>query len=227
MSGIKCEANYKKTGLRCTSAARYSCETGNFCGIHVPASKKLDKYLIGTTVKEQTENVPVQNTIRFYSNVGGPYKAFSNFAPISFPYREIMWSSSEQAFQFMKFYYEKDGEDEMNRRLHEHCTLIANTQSPAKCKELGKSRDVPIRSDWDQTGNDKFSIKDRFMFEILLAKFGYDREARDLLLSTGDKILEEASPRDNYWGTGSDRNGKNRLGQILMMLRSHFRELSV
>jgi N-glycosidase YbiA len=225
MSGIKCEANYKKTGLRCTSNAKYTCETGNFCGVHVPASRKNDQYLIGSTSKknELPERPIVSNTVRFSNNVSGPYKVFSNFAPITFLYRDITWSSSEQAFQCMKFYYEKEGDSETNKKLYEYCVLIVNTSSPAKCKELGMTKDLPIRNDWDQIENGIFSVKDRFMFEIVLAKFGYNREARDLLLSTEDKILEEASPSDNYWGT--DGTGKNRLGQILMMIRTHFRKL--
>ena len=45
------------------------------------------------------------------------------------------------------------------------------------------------------------------------------RRTRDYsryLLQTGDKILIEDSPYDNFWGVGSDGKGRNQLGRCLM-----------
>jgi ribA/ribD-fused uncharacterized protein len=68
-----------------------------------------------------------------------------------------------------------------------------------------------------------------------LAKFGQHPELREFLLSTGDRVLVEASPYDRIWGVGmgptnpdvhrpSAWRGKNLLGFALMEVREHFRD---
>jgi ribA/ribD-fused uncharacterized protein len=68
-----------------------------------------------------------------------------------------------------------------------------------------------------------------------LAKFGQHPDLRAFLLSTGDRILVEASPFDRIWGVGMGRNnadvfrpsawrGKNLLGFALMDVREVLRE---
>lgn len=68
-----------------------------------------------------------------------------------------------------------------------------------------------------------------------LAKFGDEanRELRERLLGTGDKVIVEASPRDRVWGIGfgekralevKERWGLNLLGVALMKTRDKLRE---
>lgn len=63
-----------------------------------------------------------------------------------------------------------------------------------------------------------------------LAKFSQDENLKEFLLSTGDKIIVEASPYDSIWGIGmgvKDENiedptawkGENLLGFALMEVR--------
>jgi ribA/ribD-fused uncharacterized protein len=63
-----------------------------------------------------------------------------------------------------------------------------------------------------------------------LAKFSQHDDLRDFLLSTGQRVLVEASPYDLIWGIGLDRNhpnarmpsrwrGRNLLGFALMEVR--------
>jgi len=54
-----------------------------------------------------------------------------------------------------------------------------------------------IRSDW-HTG----TVKDDVMADVLMAKFGNDPMLKNMLLTTGDRKLIEASPVDAYWGWG-------------------------
>lgn len=77
-----------------------------------------------------------------------------------------------------------------------------------KYKKLG----VNIRPDWEE-------VKEDVMLAILKKKFS-DPYMKQLLLSTGDKMLVENSPYDSYWGSAN--NGKNRLGYLLMKVRSEF-----
>lgn len=67
-----------------------------------------------------------------------------------------------------------------------------------------------------------------------LAKFSQNEDLRHFLLSTGDKILVEASPKDTIWGIGFDEfapeatnpalwNGENLLGFALMEVRDRLK----
>jgi len=42
---------------------------------------------------------------------------------------------------------------------------------------------------------------------------------RETLLATGDSTIVEHTKNDAYWGDGGDGTGKNRLGEILMLVR--------
>jgi predicted NAD-dependent protein-ADP-ribosyltransferase YbiA (DUF1768 family) len=44
-----------------------------------------------------------------------------------------------------------------------------------------------------------------------------------MLISTGDATIVEHSAYDNYWGDGGDGSGENRLGELLMQIRSGFK----
>jgi ribA/ribD-fused uncharacterized protein len=68
-----------------------------------------------------------------------------------------------------------------------------------------------------------------------VAKFSQNEKLRDFLLSTGDKILVEASPKDNVWGIGLDEEspdaanpkrwpGTNLLGFALMEVRDKIKD---
>lgn len=68
-----------------------------------------------------------------------------------------------------------------------------------------------------------------------VAKFSQNEKLRGFLLSTGDKILVEASPKDNVWGIGLDEEsldavnpkrwpGTNLLGFALMEVRDKIKD---
>jgi len=70
----------------------------------------------------------------------------------------------------------------------------------------------------------------------VLLKFSQNRKLGDILLSTGDALLAEASPSDTRWGIGlgaSDPRardpqawqGTNWLGEVLMDARQELRKL--
>jgi ribA/ribD-fused uncharacterized protein len=53
----------------------------------------------------------------------------------------------------------------------------------------------------------------------LRAKFD-NLALRNALINTGGKLLVEASPYDYYWGCGASGTWQNKLGKLLMALRS-------
>jgi hypothetical protein len=147
-------------------------------------------------------DIPV---IEFYSKTP-QYKEFSNFFPVKLSLDGSVWPTVEHYFQAMKFPANPEYQESIR---------IATTAAVAK--RLGKTREFPLRSDWN-------TYRDTVMYAALKEKFSERHpELRDKLLATGDAILKEASPMDNYWGIGRSKKGQNKLGQLLMKIRSELR----
>lgn len=88
--------------------------------------------------------------------------------------------------------------------------------TPREAAAIGRDRTLPIRPDWEQ-------VKEDVMRVALRAKFTQHANIRRLLLDTGDAILVEHTRNDRYWGDGGDGSGRNRLGVLLMELRTQLR----
>jgi ribA/ribD-fused uncharacterized protein len=145
------------------------------------------------------------NRILFY-RVNEPYGEFSNFAPCPVKLKGHTWPTTEHYFQAQKF------------ANSEHEDVIRKTKSPMIAARLGRSRNLPLRKDWE-------SVKDNVMREALRAKFTQHADLRALLLGTGDATLVEHTEKDHYWGDGGNGTGKNRLGQLLMELREQLERI--
>jgi len=141
--------------------------------------------------------------IYFYSTREA-FGEFSNFAKFGIEMDGQWWPTTEHYFQAQKF------EDEAYREK------IRTAPAPKIAADLGRSRDVPMRPDWDQ-------VKDDVMLRAVRQKFQTHAELRELLLSTGKEDIVENAPGDYYWGCGKDGTGKNRLGQVLQQVRSELR----
>ena len=144
-------------------------------------------------------------TIYFYSNREEPYGCFSNFSAHGFNLDEAWWRTSEHYFQAQKFIGTP------------HVEQIRLVLTPKDAARMGRERDRPLRSDWEQ-------VKDDVMLKAVLCKFQTHADIREILLSTGNQLIVENSPIDYYWGCGADGSGKNKLGQILMQVRDLLRQ---
>lgn len=142
--------------------------------------------------------------IRFYSSKTA-YAEFSNFSPHGFEIDGRYWPTVEHYFQAQKF---PDHPDYQER--------IRQATTPKQAKSLGRTREVPIRLDWER-------VKEEVMRRALQAKFGSHAELRGILIETADRPLIEDAPTDSYWGSGRAGTGKNRLGVLLMELRAALR----
>ena len=105
---------------------------------------------------------------------------------------------------------------------------ILEAETPREAKKLGRQVQGFIQKDWDME-----------CFGVVVAgnrlKFSQHEEARHHLLSTGNKILVEASPYDKVWGIGMAQDdcratnpalwdgGQNLLGLALMRVRAELR----
>lgn len=94
--------------------------------------------------------------------------------------------------------------------------LVHDAATPADAKALGNDPAYPHRADWD-------TWKLMAMRRGVFYKFMQHKDLRDLLLSTGDKVLHENSMVDYYWGIGEDKTGLSMLGKELMALREELR----
>ena len=148
------------------------------------------------------EDIPMGKTIYFYTKTG-PYYELSNFSPFGFCADDTFWPTVEHYFQAQKF-----GDPDYRER-------IRTCGPPKQAKVLGQTREIPLRDDWD-------SVRDEVMLFALRLKFESPK-LQSLLLDTGDRDLVESSPYDYYWGSGRDGSGKNRLGELLMQVRSEVR----
>lgn len=149
----------------------------------------------------------------------GPEDFCSNFYSCKFrePETGFEYFCSEQCFMMRKAAFFHD--EEIIERMK-----VANTAK--KVKALGRKV-----KDFDE---EAFSaVRAQLMREAVLLKFGQNPELKQMLLDTGDKTLVEASPYDQLWGAGWDKEqcaaqpgawpGRNLLGEVLMGVRETLR----
>lgn len=139
-------------------------------------------------------------TIYFYTK-NDEYGEFSNFSNHGIEVDGVWWKTVEHYFQAQKF-------DDSEYR-----DQIRNSHTAKQAAELGRSRKVPIRSDWEL-------VKDGIMADAVLKKFQTHRNLKELLVSTGEIEIVENAPGDYYWGAGKDGTGLNKLGNILVEVRA-------
>jgi ribA/ribD-fused uncharacterized protein len=152
-------------------------------------------------MKEEETSMPIY----FYSAREEPYGCFSNFSAHGFELDGAWWPTSEHYFQAQKF------------AGTPRCDQIRGAQSARIAAHMGRSRQHPLRSDWEQ-------VKDEIMRKAVLKKFETHADIRAILLGTGNERIIESAPNDYYWGYGADGSGKNKLGLILMEVRKILRE---
>lgn len=143
------------------------------------------------------------DTITFYGTKEA-YGFLSNFAAYPITLKGKVWPTTEHYFQAQKF------------AGTEHEEAIRLAKSPMVAARMGRSRQRPLRPDWE-------TAKDDIMREALRAKFGQHADLREKLLATGDATIVEHKARDRYWADGGDGSGLNRLGVLLMEVRAELR----
>jgi GTP cyclohydrolase II len=140
-------------------------------------------------------------TIRFYHS-DQPWGELSNFSNHAVFLRDRIWPSVEHFYQGQKFV----------DTVHEEA--IRCCRSPILAKQHASELATESRrQDWP-------FVKEAVMLEGLRAKFRQHPDMRELLLRTGDRVLVEHSKNDGYWGDAGNGTGKNRLGHLLMHVRT-------
>lgn len=133
------------------------------------------------------------------------YGFLCNFSAHGFVIGGVYWRTAEHFFQAQKFLDT------------EYAERIRAVRTPGEAKNLGRTRKIPIRTDWE-------NVKVDVMRQAVLAKFTTHEELRERLLATGNQEIVENAPGDTFWGCGKFGNGQNWLGRILMECREQLRD---
>lgn len=138
----------------------------------------------------------------------------SQWYPCRFEVEGVTYTSAEQYMMAEKA--KLFGDEEIRAE-------ILNTDDPRMCKALGRKVKNFDKAVWDKE-------KEHIVRKGNTKKFLQNSALRNFLLSTGDKVLVEASPTDRVWGIGMGKNnpdaldpqkwrGQNLLGFALMNVR--------
>jgi len=142
----------------------------------------------------------------------------SNWHGCEFTYMGKQFKNTEQAFMWEKARYFED---------YETANLILKTPNPSDNKKLGRK----VKGFKPETWMIYSYI---FMVAVNYCKYSQNEDLKKVLLSTGDKVIVEASPYDKIWGIGmhwedddcldeTKWKGMNLLGKALMHLRKEFK----
>jgi ribA/ribD-fused uncharacterized protein len=134
------------------------------------------------------------------------FYVFSNFSSFKINWQEKLWTTSEHAYQASKFV----------RTSPALAQSIFDAKSAHEAYKLAKDHVNYLPKNWDK-------IKSDIMIDICRHKLEQHPYVRHKLLQTGNLLLVEDSPKDSFWGWGSDKKGKNELGKIWMKLRKEIK----
>jgi N-glycosidase YbiA len=144
---------------------------------------------------------------------------FSNFFPKGVDYQNNSFKTAEHAFQATKFAYTAQ-DPQLNQKVQDVFNKILNADTPKQASEIAQNNQTLVRGDWHQKGASGFTKKEEVMLAIVKDKFTRHPNLREKLLKTGSVKIVEDSPKDSFWGRGADHKGENKLGRILMKIRS-------
>ena len=139
-----------------------------------------------------------EKQIFFYEH---EFYVFSNFSSFKLEWKGYDWMTSEHAYHSEKF-----SDVEIIEKLK-------NARSAHEAMEVAYANKDKYRKDW---GDVKLGI----MKDILRAKVAQHPYVKKKLLQSGDKELVEDSWRDDFWGWGPNKDGKNHLGKLWMEIRN-------
>ena len=149
-----------------------------------------------------------------------PACCFSQWQYSEFVVGDLNFTCTEQ--YMMAFKAQLFGDKEIEKEILE-------THDPRRMKSLGRKVKNFDNQTWDK---EKYSI----VLNGNYYKFTQNKDMRDILIATGDKIIVEASPLDKIWGIGySEKNpsacdpkswrGLNLLGFALMEVRDEIKAM--
>jgi ribA/ribD-fused uncharacterized protein len=135
------------------------------------------------------------------------FYVFDNFAAFQVDYIDFRWPTSEHAYHATKFVNTAPDVVEM----------LQEARSPHDALRIAREHKPRQPEDWDER-------KVAVMYEICRLKLLQNSYVLQKLELSGDLEIVEDSPKDDFWGWGPNRDGRNELGKIWMKLRDELRE---
>jgi N-glycosidase YbiA len=133
------------------------------------------------------------------------FYVLSNFSSFKVNWLGVIFDTSEHAYHWTRF---PNGSPER--------TVILESASAHDAFRFAQENKAHQLSNWD-------AVKVGVMRDILRAKAEQHEYVRRKLLETGERQLVENSWRDDFWGWGPNRDGRNTLGRLWMEVREEMR----
>lgn len=146
----------------------------------------------------ELHKLDTETTVFFYEQ---DFYVLSNFSAFTLQWSGYRFDTSEAAYHWEKFPQRPDIQESIR------CAISAH--EAFKIAQVFKDQ---RREDWDE-------VKVDIMREILWQKVMQHEYVRRKLFATGNRELVEDSWRDDFWGWGADRSGRNMLGKLWMETR--------
>ncbi|KAF1328658.1 hypothetical protein FI667_g6623, partial [Globisporangium splendens] len=153
-----------------------------------PPAAKATKSKAKAAGKKMT-SLETSAAVYFYGATDPKYGALSNFYVCEFV------DDNGQRFFSSEQYFMKKKQETFDPDNERAAVAILKAKSPPVAKKLGRQ----VKNYDDQVWNAK---RYDFMVDALKLKFGSNDALKELLLSTEEKTLYEASRSDAIWGIG-------------------------
>jgi ribA/ribD-fused uncharacterized protein len=157
----------------------------------------------------ETHGLDTDDRVCFYEQdfyVLSNFSSFNLHVPRGFagiPDEGLTFPTSEHAYHWHKFSITAP-------EVADAILLAPSAHEAFKIAERNKAKR------WERWEDFKVEI----MRDLLRLKVAQHEYVRRKLLATGDRELVENSWRDDYWGWGPNRDGRNMLGKLWMEVRA-------
>ncbi len=153
-------------------------------------------------IKYQNRDPQLETSGKMIGFYEREFYPFSNFSSFQVRWKGKLWPTSEHAYQAAHVF----------KTAPKRVEKIYKAKSALEGFKIAKTNVDKVPKDWEE-------IKVAVMEDIVRHKLNQNPYVMHKLIQTGNRYLLEDSPKDDCWGWGLKRNGRNELGKIWMKLR--------
>lgn len=162
----------------------------------------------------ECHGLDTENQVFFYEQ---DYYVLSNFSAFAVVTKHGDFPTSEHAYHYEKFLTKLLDHELPGGTRFKLLDMVRNARSAHDAFKIAEQFKSYRREDWD-------AVKVGIMERILRHKVEQHEYVKRKLIATGKRQLIENSWRDNFWGWGPNRDGRNMLGKIWMKIRDEIKD---